>query len=262
MIFVSDIHGAASALARVVGLGEPLVVLGDFINLTDYRTGEGAVAEVLGLDLAKESARSRARGDYTRMRALWVEAAGEDAERVRGAMAEVYRRQYQEMAEALTGGEGLVIHGNVDRPSMLVDMLPPGYKYAHGMTVELEGLRLGLVGGGVPTPLKAEGETEDEEMEALLDELGPVDVLCTHIPPALGSLRHDVITDRDERGSLPVLRYLETHQPRFHLFGDIHQPQATAWRVGRTMCHNAGYFRATGRYLRLDEAGIQPGHVR
>lgn len=262
MLLVSDIHGAASALTRVVAMGEPVVILGDFINLTDYRSGEGAVAEVLGLDLAKETARSRAKGDYKGMMSLWVKAAGEDAESVRAAMAEVYRRQYEEMAQALAGGEGLVIHGNVDRPSLMAEMLPDGYRYAHGMTVELEGYRLGLVGGGIPTPLQAEGETSDEEMESLLEAMGPVDVLCTHIPPALRALRHDVITDRDERGSVAVLRYVERHQPRFHFFGDIHQPQATRWRVGRTGCHNAGYFRATGRYLRLDSSGVQTGRVR
>ena len=50
MLFVSDVHGAAGPLRKLVELGEPLVVLGDFVNLTDYRNGQGAVADVLGAE--------------------------------------------------------------------------------------------------------------------------------------------------------------------------------------------------------------------
>jgi len=261
MLFVSDVHGAAAALGRLVALGDEIVVLGDLINLTDYRTGEGAVADVLGIDLARINAEARARGDYVGMRAAWIAAAGEDLDRVREKIIEVYRRQYAEVIASLEGGRGVVIHGNVDRPAMILDVLPTGFRYVHGGVVELEGWRLGLVGGGIPTPLRAEGEIPDEEMSALLAGLGPVDVLCTHIPPAVRSLRRDVITARDERGSVQILEYILEHQPRYHLYGDIHQPQASTWRIGRTRCVNAGYFRATGRYLRLDSSGLQTGTV-
>lgn len=261
MRFVSDIHGASSALARVGASGEPLIVLGDLINLTDYRTGEGAVATVLGLDLARENAEARARGDYQGMRASWVKAAGEDFEGVRGRLVEEYRRQYLEVWSGLADGNGWVIHGNVDRPSLMVEAMPAGFEYLHGEVVEVEGWRLGLIGGGVPTPLGAEGETSPEEMRKLLERLGPVDVLGTHIPPAITQLRHDVITDRDERGSQEILDYLEEYQPRYHVFGDVHQPQATKWRVGSTICLNAGYFRATGRYLSLSSEGMHIGRV-
>ena len=98
--------------------------------------------------------------------------------------------------------------------------------------MELEGLRFGFAGGGVVTPLKAEGEVSDEEMEEILSGFGAVDVLCTHVPPAVPALRTDVITGRAERGSEPILRYIEQTQPRLHLFGDVHQPQATTWRIG------------------------------
>jgi hypothetical protein len=47
-----------------------------------------------------------------------------------------------------------------------------------------------------------------------------------------------------------VLDYLLEHRPRWHYFGDIHQPQATTWRVGDTNCVNVGYFRATRRPVR------------
>jgi Icc-related predicted phosphoesterase len=261
MLFVSDVHNASGPLRRLVELGEEVVILGDMVNLTDYRNGDGAVAEVLGIDFAVKSAVARASGDYATMRGLWRDVVGERVDEVRRAIRDALERQYHEVAASLEGGRGLVIHGNVDRPSLLKAVLPAGFRYLHGEVVERQGLRIGFVGGGVRTPLEAEGEIDDDEMERLLDGLGRVDVLCTHVPPALTPLRSDVVTGREERASAPVLEFLLRHRPRLHLFGDVHQAQATTWRVGKTRCVNVGYFRATGRYLRLDGAGVQRGRV-
>lgn len=261
MLFVSDVHGASSALKRVVATGEVLFVLGDLVNLTDYRNGDGAVADVLGLDFANEVAIARARGDYAGMRQLWSQRAEGDFEGLRSAIGDALLSQYEEMGEALAGGSGFVIHGNVDRPQRLRAALPRGFRYVHGEVVEQDGLRLGLVGGGVPTPMAVDGEVSDEEMTVLLEGLGNVDVLCTHVPPAIGPLRRDVITGREERGSGPIYEYIVEYQPRFHLFGDVHQAMATTWRIGSTRCYNAGYFRATGRYLTLSSAMVHTGRV-
>ena len=102
----------------------------------------------------------------------------------------------------------------------------------------------------------------DDAMSSMLEALGPVDVLCTHVPPAVRPLRTDVVTGREERGSAPVREYIERVQPRFHLFGDVHQPQASTWRLGHTRCANAGYFRATGRFLRLEGTSLHIGSIR
>jgi Icc-related predicted phosphoesterase len=90
------------------------------------------------------------------------------------------------------------------------------------------------------------GEVTEAEMEEKLAKLGPVDVLCTHVPPAIPALATDVIAG-SEKGSQAILDYVETHKPAFHYFGDIHQPRATTWRIGSTVTRNLGYFRATGR---------------
>lgn len=261
MLFVSDVHGATGLLRRLVEIGEPIAILGDLANLTDYRSGEGAVAEVMGLPFARAASSARGEGDFAAMRSLWSREIGDRGEEVRQAIGRALERQYAAVAEALAGATGFIIHGNVDRPASLRAALPEGFRYLHGEVIEKHGIGFGFVGGGVATPLQAEGEVSDDEMSVLLDEMGPVDVLCTHVPPAIRSLRLDVITGREERGSDPVLRYVQTHQPRLHLFGDIHQAQASTWRVGRTRCLNTGYFRATGRYLRIDEAGVESGRA-
>ena len=235
-------------------MGKPLLILGDLVNLSDYRTGEGAIGEVLGVEFAQRSAASRAAGDYEMMRGLWSSAVGDDADGVRAAIGEAIIAQYAEVGDALIGATGYAIHGNVDRPRYMREILPEDLQYVHGQVVDIDGVRIGFAGGGVATPLQAEGEVSDDEMKQLLGRLGKVDVLCTHVPPALPPLRTDVITGRSERGSEPILAYLRDFQPKLHLFGDVHQPQASTWRVGRTLCKNVGYFRATGRPTLLDLA--------
>lgn len=256
MLVLSDIHHALESLRRVVASGETLVILGDLVNLTDYRTGEGAVSEVLGMEFARESASARGDGDFSRMRSLWIDTVGDRVEEIRAAIGVALDNQYREISAALDGGHGYVIHGNVDRPGPLQESLPDGYEYVHGETREIDGIVFGFVGGGAATPLQAEGEVSEDEFDLLLGDLGPVDVLCSHVPPALDPLRTDVVTGRAERGSVTILDYLQRHQPRLHLFGDVHQPQASTWRVGRTRCRNVGYFRATGRAVELDPADL------
>jgi Icc-related predicted phosphoesterase len=256
MLVLSDIHFATEPLRRVVSAGETLLILGDLVNLTDYRTGEGAVADVLGMEFAQASAAARGAGDYQQMRGLWLETVGDRIDEIRAAIGEAIDAQYASVSEALDGGHGYVIHGNVDRPRSLERALPSGFEYVHGETREIDGVRFGFVGGGAATPLQAEGEVSDEEMSRLLDGLGEVDVLCTHVAPALDPLQTDVVTGRAERGSAPLLDFIRATRPRLHLFGDVHQPQASSWRVGPTRCRNVGYFRATERAVSLDLADL------
>ncbi len=254
MLVVSDVHGAFTALGEVANK-DTLLILGDLANLTDYRTGEGAVASALGIDFAREAGEARGRGSFEEMRRLWATRAAE-LDDVRNAIKSAIDAQYALMAEALADGTGYVIHGNVDRPTQLVNALPAGFRYVHGERIEIDGVVFGFVGGGVETPLRAEGEISDEEMIAHLANIGPVDVLCTHVAPAYGPLHNDVVTGYPERSSVPILEYLQEHQPSLHLFGDVHQPQASRWRLGRTRCVNVGYFRATGRPFQLDLATV------
>src|SRR5690606_4791642 len=77
MLVVSDVHDSPHALARLVELGETIVILGDLANLADYRTGDGAVAEILGRETSIQSGRARGRGDFQGMRDVWLRAVGD-----------------------------------------------------------------------------------------------------------------------------------------------------------------------------------------
>ena len=248
MLIVADVHGAADALRRVAGFGEPLVVLGDLLNFVDYRTHEGLLADVAGRDLVAEMVAARTSGDHAAAARLWQGFIAAREDEVRRAFGRVIRESYREMAAALAGAEAYVTFGNSDRPDLLRESLLPGARFVDGEAVEIAGARVGIVGGGAPA-FGVSGEVSEAEMAAKLSRLGPVDVLATHISPGRGPLGRDVIGGAGKQ-SPAVLDYLSQRQPDHHYFGDVHQPQAVSWRIGRTRCVNVGYFRATRRAVR------------
>jgi Icc-related predicted phosphoesterase len=251
VLLVSDVHGEWEGLANLARSEETLLILGDLINLIDYRTNEGIIADVLGKEFGSEVADHRAAGDYESMRRAWNEVVGSRRDEVRAAMDARIRQEYELCRQALAPAVGFCTYGNVDRPELLAAALPATMPLLDGQTVMIEGMTFGFVGGGVATPVGAAGEVTDELMAAKLEAIGEVEVLCSHLPPALDPLSTDVITGRRERSSRPILDYLRRIEPRFHFYGDVHQPQAISWRLGTTVCRNVGYFRATKRPVRL-----------
>lgn len=253
MLVISDIHGNNEAVRRIVARRQPLIILGDFLNYVDYRTGEGMVADVLGLEFATRVAAYRARQDFAGWRELWGEASSDFDGDVRAAFTKAAEVQYDAMRHALVGASGFATFGNVDVPKLLTAALPAGMAFVHGDVVDLAGYRIGFVGGAQAAPLEGSLSVSEGDVEAILAGFGPLDILCSHIPPAIDPVRTDVVTGRRERASPALLAYVENHQPSYHLFGDVHQPQASRWRIGKTICQNVGYFRATGRPFELPD---------
>jgi Icc-related predicted phosphoesterase len=245
MFVVSDVHGAWDALKHVATTGDRLLILGDLVNLIDYRTNEGIIPDVVGAELVAEVAALRGVDRYEEAGVLWrARTEGRDTE-IRLEISALMEDEYVRMAEALSGTDAFVTYGNVDAPDMLQDHLPASARFVDAEAVDIDGERFGFAGGGV-AKIGSRGEVSDTEMVEKLNQVGPVDVLCTHVPPAIPMLAEDVIGG-SFKGSQPVLDYIDTHQPRIHYFGDVHQPRATRWSRGATQCVNVGYFRATGR---------------
>jgi Icc-related predicted phosphoesterase len=241
---ISDLHGAVDHLRAAGRDSDVLVVLGDLINVVDYRSMDGILARVFGREPVAEAAALRARGRYEEARTTLRRAVGDERE-VRDRFAALAREGYERVYEAMPDG-AVVTYGNVDIPELLRDLAPSGVRVVDGEVVELAGLRWGIVGGGMRTPLGIPGERSEEEHAGALAALGPVDVVGTHAPPRIPWYCYDTVAERFEPGSDGLLAYIVEHRPRYALFGHVHQPLVDRGTIGPTELVNVGHFRAHG----------------
>lgn len=249
MIYVvSDLHGAPDDLRKAVPEGSTLVLLGDLVNFLDYISMTGILTEVFSREAVEEVVRLRTAGQIEEARRVMHERSVGREDEIRTEISTRVVQQYEEIFAVLPDPTYLIL-GNVDNPSLAHRFAAerPGVHEPDGQVVVLDGERFGFVGGALPTPLHVAGEITEEEMRAKVEALGEVDVLCSHIPPAIPELCYDTLAGKSERGSEDLLRYIEDTQPRRAYFGHIHQPLTSVLRVGRTLCINVGYFRSTKR---------------
>jgi Icc-related predicted phosphoesterase len=250
---VSDVHGASDALARAGDGADALVVLGDLVDYVDYRDPAGGIlGRVLGPEVSTEFARLRTAGERDALirfvRDAWARVPDAPA-----VVEDAVLEQYDRLFGALTAPT-YAIPGNVDMPGLWPRYARPGLTLADGRVVEIGDLRFGFV-GGVPLPPGVEPRTggpwtphllRAAEFTAAVKALDRVDVLCSHVPPAVPELAFDVVTRRAEASSAALLDVVHRDRPHAALFGHVHQPLAPRVRVGRTECVNVGHVRATG----------------
>ena len=245
---VSDVHGRADALPAAARDADALVCLGDLLLVMDYADHRhGIFADLFGAEQARTFMALRLAKRFEEARALSARLAERlPGGSVRAAIEAAAARQYAELFEVLPEPAYLT-YGNVDIPRMWAEHLKPGHQVFDGARAELDGWTFGFVGGGLVSRYRTPHEMDEDAYGAKLDEVGAVDVLCTHIPPAVPELLYDTVARRMERGSHALLAAIRRTRPRFALFGHVHQPLAQRVRVGTTECINVGHFRATGR---------------
>ena len=239
---VSDVHGSADALRRAGDGADALVCLGDLLLFVDYADhGRGVLGELFGAEAVGTfvALRTARRYDEARdfTRALWDRDA---------AVAAAVREQYAKLFAAFPDPTYLT-YGNVDVPTAWPEFARDGVHVLDGQVAELGGWRFGFVGGGLPSPMRTPFEVPEADYAAKVAAVGAVDVLCSHIPPAVPELLYDTVARRFEKGSTALLDAIRTTQPRYALFGHVHQPLQRRIRIGRTECVNVGHFRGTGQ---------------
>jgi Icc-related predicted phosphoesterase len=249
---VSDVHGRTDALAEAADGADALICLGDLLLFIDYAdNGQGIFPELFGPDAAREyvALRSAQRFDEARAMSarLWTGLGGDPRQHIDAAVS----RQYAELFAAMPTPAYLT-YGNVDVPRLWDEHLRPGQRVLDGERVELGGWTFGFVGGGLRSVYRTPHELDDDVFAAKVEAVGEVDVLCAHIPPAVPELLFDTVARRMERGSEQLLAAIQRTQPRYALFGHVHQPLASRIRIGATECVNVGHFRATGRPFALE----------
>jgi Icc-related predicted phosphoesterase len=249
---VSDVHGRIDALARAGDGADALVCLGDLILFVDYSDhSQGIFADLFGREKATEFIGLRAAGRFDEARTmsagLWAALGGDPRVHIESAV----RRQYEQIFAAMPEPAYLT-YGNVDLPLLWKDYLRSGHQVLDGATVEIGGLTFGFVGGGLRTRYRTPYEIDDEDFARKVEAVGQVDVLCCHIPPAVPELLYDVVARRFERGSEATLEAIKATQPKYALFGHVHQPLVKRTRIGRTECVNVGHFRGRGTPFALE----------
>ncbi|MDT3445948.1 MULTISPECIES: metallophosphoesterase [unclassified Pseudofrankia] len=243
---VSDVHGRADALPAAAEGADAFVCLGDLVLFIDYHDhGRGIMGSLFGADAVGRmiQLRTEMRFDEARewSRGLWASLEGDRAT----IMETAIRRQYAELFAAFPTPTYLT-YGNVDLPHLYPEYLRDGVTLLDGQTVDIGGLRFGFVGGGLRTPMNTPYEIDDETFAAKVAAVGEVDVLCCHIPPHVPELVYDIEAGRFERGSEAVLEAIQATQPKYALFGHVHQPLVDSLYIGSTRCVNVGHFNARG----------------
>ena len=245
---IADLHGASDALADAVPPGATLLLLGDLVNFLDYISMTGILTEVFSIETVSQVVDLRTAGRVEEARAVMRERSRGREEEIRTEIGRRVTQQYRDVFAALPDPTYLIL-GNVDNPALAESFAArtPAARLVTAGVVELEEERFGLVGGALPTPLNVAGEVSHDELRARIDSLGEVDVVCSHIPPAIPELCFDTVSGKREQGSSDLLEYIRDVQPRRAYFGHVHQPLVSVTSVGRTVCVNVGYFRSTRR---------------
>lgn len=252
---VSDVHGNAEALAQAGDGADALVVLGDLLDFVDYHEHDkGILGTLFGPDKVSTFARLRREGTRAETvafsRSLWSSLDDPGA-----AVEDAIRQQYAELFAAMTAPT-YATPGNVDSPHLWSEFAGHGVTIVDGEVTEIGGLRFGFVGGvvlppGAPAPranpVWRPYLRDREEFDTAVGKLDDVEVLCSHVPPAFPELTYDVIARRHELGSDALTELIGRQQPRWSLFGHVHQPLSARLRVGRTECRNVGHFKVTER---------------
>lgn len=249
---VSDVHGNTEALARAGDGADALVLLGDLIDFVDYHDpARGILGAVFGIERARRFAELRsggapgAAGAYAR--GLWA-----SLDEPQGVFTAAVREQYAQLFAVLPTPT-YATPGNVDVPQLWEEFAHDGVRVLDGAVAEIGGLRFGFVGGALLPPgvqprvggvWRPYLRTPEEYARATAG-LSHVDVLCSHIPPAVPELTYDVVARRPEIGSSALLKVIRQDRPRAALFGHVHQPLAPRVRLGRTECVNVGHFQRT-----------------
>ncbi len=243
---VSDVHGRADALSGAADGADALICLGDLLLFLDYADhGQGIFADLFGAAAASEYVALRTAKKFDEAREFSARLLAGRPESRASLFEAAMAKQYAALFAALPEPAYLT-YGNVDVPRMWEQYLKPGHCVLDGGTVEIGGWTFGFVGGGLRSVYRTPYEMSEEEFRAKIEAVGEVDVLCTHIPPAVPELLYDTVARRLEKGSVALLDAIKATRPRYSIFGHVHQPLARRTRIGVTECLNVGHFRAAG----------------
>jgi Icc-related predicted phosphoesterase len=249
--FVSDIHGNIAGLADVARRVDQLVVLGDLLDYVDYYDPSGGIiGRIFGAERVRPFIALRLAGDFPGLRAYNRELWDSTPDPL-GTLTEVVADRYRAVVAAV-GPDALLTLGNVDVASVWNEVAGEELPYLDAQSVEIAGRTVGFVAGGSSrpgVPFRRHDQVwkplirSAEDFAAAVKAVGPVDVLCSHVPPGIAQLRYDVVPGRLEMYGPGLGEAIDEHRPRLAVFGHVHQPISRRIRRGHTECVNVGHFQ-------------------
>jgi Icc-related predicted phosphoesterase len=243
---IADVHGDLAAVRREAATCDVLLLLGDLINVIDYENAGGILADVYGSDAVRAWAALRADGKFDESRKVLRDASAGREQELRALFFARIDEETKTFCSDIPSNV-VVTYGNVDVPDLIRKYLPEGVRFVDGDVLSLDGQRFGFIGGGLPK-VGIPGEVSLEAYAEKVGTLGPVDVLCAHVPPAIDDLTFDVIAQYNEPGSDALLGYIEEHRPSVVYFGHVHNPKVAQTQIGDSQLVNVGsHYRSTGK---------------
>ena len=167
---VSDVHGAADALAAAGDGADMLICLGDMLLFLDYADHtQGIFAELYGAEHAREYIALRVERRFDEARQLTAGIAArltdERGTDLRTLTDEAIRKQYAAMFGALAEPAYLT-YGNVDVPRMWNGYLKPGHQVIDGGRAVVGEVSFGFAGAGLISPYRTPNEIPQLEFAA------------------------------------------------------------------------------------------------
>src|SRR5438046_9014545 len=107
---ISDLHGAVEHIPAAAADSDRLVVLGDLINVLDYRTMDGILVDIFGKEPVAEAASLRAEGKFQEARAA-IRAHALEGVDIRQRVGELARAQSRTVLDGVTGGTNVTCGG-------------------------------------------------------------------------------------------------------------------------------------------------------
>ncbi|MPZ67077.1 MAG: metallophosphoesterase [Pseudonocardiaceae bacterium] len=247
---VSDVHGNVEALARAAEGADALVILGDLLDFVDYNDySAGILGAVFGAGVVRRFAELRS-GGAPGEAGVFARQMWDDLDDPAAVVIDAVREQYRRIFAVLPDPT-YAVPGNVDLPQLWPEFAHDGVRVLDGEATDIGGLRFGFVGGALlpdgVSPRRADPWMSylrtSQDYATAVGGLPEVDVLCSHVPPAVPELVYDVVARNPEIGSEALLDVIRRNQPWAALFGHVHHPLAPRVRLGRTECVNVGHFQ-------------------
>ncbi len=199
---VSDVHGSADALARAGDGADALICLGDLLLFVDYADhGAGRARRAVRRRRGRAGTWRCVPPVATTRPATSPGRCGPRSTDREAAVAAAVRQQYAEMFAAFPDPT-YATYGNVDVPDGL-GRSSPG-RACRCSTARWSSWAAGGSGSsaaGCPRRCGRRSRCADAEFAAKIAAVGRVDVLCSHIPPAVPELLYDTVARRFEQGS-------------------------------------------------------------